>query len=274
MENNQENVQNEVNNVEQNVGENKPQKSGKGKTIALMIIVLVLVLAVGIGGGYLLSTKGNENKTEQSVENKVENNTSKKIDESKDWVYDADYLGNRENKKLTMGYVGKSYTAKDNLVVPYININSDAAQKANEEIKALYEEYYKSFGTELVLSDGSIDKQVVNYTELEYKVFEIGNIVSIAIYKTTGAYDFSTGIVTYNFNLDTLDLMTLEDAAKFCGFSSKEDLIDKSNIAINNDSDMRGLEWDYKRFIIDINKNINIVVPGPGPSDSLFIVDC
>ena len=99
MDNNENNVQNGVN---ENI--KKPQDSGKKLTIILGIVVLILVLAAGVCAGMIFSGNGKNNgnneinQVEEKVEKNDENKTSKKIDESKPWVYDAEYL--KENKKI------------------------------------------------------------------------------------------------------------------------------------------------------------------------------
>lgn len=227
MENNQENVQNEVNNVEQNVGENKPQKSGKGKTIALMIIVLVLVLAVGIGGGFLLANKdkndsnNNVNTTETQENKQEQNKTSKKIDENKPWVYDAEYGKDNEEKKLKPQYSNEVYSTVDMIKIPYININSDDAKNVNSELKNLYTQLYNSFG-----KNGEV------VMESSYTVYNRDNNLSIVIRIDSGVLNGGKTheYKIYNFNLETLKKADIFEVAQKCGFKSKEDL----NKAIEN----------------------------------------
>ena len=136
MENN--NLQNDVNNVEQNKQVNNGKKKNEvKKTIALVVLVLVLVLALGIGAGLMFSGKGGDvvNQIVPGAE-KNENKNSKKIDESKPWVYDADYEKDKQNKNAD------NYYKSDDLKVPFININSKDAEKANKEIKNLDEQMY------------------------------------------------------------------------------------------------------------------------------------
>jgi len=96
------------------------------------------------------------------------NKTSKKIDESKDWVYDADYL--KENKKIYQDSAKtEEYAVNSNkdLIVPYININLEYAKTVNENIKALYDDYYSKYGTEYKNPYNKESKEYNHYV-LEY----------------------------------------------------------------------------------------------------------
>ena len=83
MENNENNVQNQV-----NENANKPQKSGKGLTIALLVIVLILVLAVGVCAGIVFSGKGDTiiNKTQEIIKGEDKNKDDKTYNLSQDYV--------------------------------------------------------------------------------------------------------------------------------------------------------------------------------------------
>ena len=189
MENNQENVQNQVNDVEQDVksekgNANKPQRSGKGKTIVLLILVLILVLVLGICGGLLLSGNGDtiinniKQGTENDTESKEENKAGKKVDESKPWVYDADYGKDKVEKKITPEYSTEIVSSIEKLKVPYININSDYAKQVNSEIEELYEKSYEEFGKKYSGATG--------YVDLEYNYYNNDKVLSVVITVRTG----------------------------------------------------------------------------------------
>lgn len=275
MENNENNVQNQVNETV-----NKPQKSGKKVTIILGIIVLILVLAVGVLAGLFIS--GNGNKITNQIEEKVmqgnENKVSKKIDESKDWVYDADYLNGRTDKTR------ENYKASRDLIAPFININSDDAKKANEEIKALYEELYSEFTENIEVTKGINQEKVVDgsayaISSMKYEFIEKDNILSILLTYDRGAVpaDSSRAYKTYNFNLGTLKYATVEEVGKACGFSSEADIKEKINIAMENAGSEAGIfedtVWDGKRFFINKNAKLNIVLPGPALGEITLDVD-
>ena len=240
MGNNENNFQNEVKDVENEVKtaqeEKKTKKNGKGKKVLLFILLLAVFLLLGILVGVMIP--GN-NKPEfvKQIEDKItnqENKDSKKIDESKPWVYDAEYL--KENKKI---YQDSAKTEEDadnsekDLVVPYININSDAAKRANEQIKALYDKYYDKYGKEASEHDSSVYKTYYHYL-LKYDTYINDNILSVAItlYEGIVVVDGGTGggkstVYTYNFNLDTLNESGVDEMAKKCGFSSEDEVTSK-----------------------------------------------
>jgi flagellar basal body-associated protein FliL len=285
MENNENNFKNEVKDVENNVNnapkkEKKIKKGGKVKVVLLAILVLILFLLVGIIAGMMIS--GN-NKPEfiKQIEDKItkqENKDSKKIDESKPWVYDAEYLNGRTDKTR------ENYKASRDLIAPFININSDDAKKANEDIKALYEELYGKFTENLEVSVGVNQEKVVDgsvyaISKINYEYIVKDNILSILLIYDKGAVpaDVSRSYKTYNFNLDTLKFASLEEVGKVCGFNSESEIKEKINIAMENAGEEAGIfddtVWDEKRFFVNKNGKLNIVLPGPALGEITLEVD-
>lgn len=210
-----------VNNSEINNKENNP-KQNNSKTIILIVITMILILAIGIGGGFLLANKennaNNTNTTEIKTNKQEQTKTSKKIDESKPWVYDANYGENKTNK-----VVENDNNSNKDLKVPYINIDSEDAQKANEEIKNIYEEMYSKYGDKT-----SYGAKIIYLSD--YKFYENGNILSVVL--RTGDAVINGGAGTsktyiYNFNLETLKNATLKEMAVLCGFNSESDVENK-----------------------------------------------
>lgn len=221
MENND--FQKDVNNVAENVKpENgKVKKSAnkeKRKTVVLIVILLVLMLIIGVLAGIFISGNGKmiTDNIEKVTEKKEENKTSKKIDESKPWVYDADYGNNKTVKTIKPWNNEVNPNSKDDLVVPFININSAAGEKANKAIKALYEEMYENYA-----ADGEgISKKGCS---LKYKFYENKNILSVVIENSNFVVPGGAGkcpLYIYNFNLETLENATNEELAKQTGYDS------------------------------------------------------
>ena len=110
----------------------------------------------------------NANDTENNITK--QNKTSKKIDESKDWVYDAEYLKNKEEKKVSSEYTNDIDITTAQIKAPYINVNSDEIKKVNQEIDEFEpDEYYKAkekykdYNFEIInieLNDANLDKYV------------------------------------------------------------------------------------------------------------------
>ena len=99
------------------------QKKNTGLYV-LIAILCVLVLALG---GFIVYDKTQNNKTTTTdTTNNASNSTNtnslvSKLDDKKDWVYDAEYTKNVTADSYSTYY--ETYYAKD-IVVPYINVNS------------------------------------------------------------------------------------------------------------------------------------------------------
>ena len=89
------------------------------------IILIVIILLVG---GIILATR----KSNGKGDNKKDIQYVAKKDNTKKWVHDAPYK--REVEAASYKLNGKKYRATD-LVAPYINIDSEAADTANYTIK-------------------------------------------------------------------------------------------------------------------------------------------
>ena len=264
MENNENNVQ------------NQKKKQSKGLSAGLVIIMLIAVLIIGIGGGYLLSKNSNLfNKNETKPNNTIEQTkTSKKIDESKPWVYDAEYRKNKTVKKIDT-----TNNSDKDLVVPYININSTAGKKANTEIEKLYNEIYEKYATD-------INESAKNFSRLNYKFYENNNLLSIVIENSNGAIPGGAGrcpLYVYNFNLDTLEIATNEELAKQTGYNSIAEVTEIANkwiAKVKTDEEIEesggtitGLVKDT--YFIDGNNKLNFVytAAAAGTYDYYMIVD-
>ena len=247
MENNENNVQ------------NQEKKQSKGLSVGLVVIMLIAVLIIGVGGGYLLSKNGNLfNKNETKPNNTIEQTkTSKKIDESKPWVYDANYANEKESKvigKSDDGYYDE--TTKESLKMPFININSNDAETVNASIKKIFEEAYKEFG-----ENGEHGGKVKIETSYEY--YENGNILSVVIKKRYGIVPggSSTDLYTFNFNIETLKTATLSEMAKACGFNSEEEVTNKIH------------QWVGRQNEIAKSNPDKVAAQMMGVSDGLYFID-
>jgi hypothetical protein len=275
MENDENKVQ-ETQNVQNQ--EKKQKKEKKGVPGLLFIIMLITVLIIGIGGGVLLTgytdifKKNNENKSTEQTK------ISKKIDESKPWVYDAEY-GKDKTVKTIESKVDSTVTtwsSDTDLVVPYLNINSEAGKNANKEIEKLYNENYEKYA-----SKNSYSAQ--NICTLKYKFYENNNILSIVITNTNGVVPGGAGrcpLYIYNFNLDTLEIATNEELAKQTGYNSITEVneivnkwIAKEPTGEETGGSIEGLVKDT--YFIDDNNKLNFVytVAAAGTYDYTMTVD-
>jgi len=291
MENND--FQKDVNNVNKNANQSnnqnvqKKQKNEKRKTVILIVILLILVLVAGIFGGILISGNGDKvtNIINQGEEKKEENKASKKVDESKPWVYDADYLKEKEEKIKNNEDKTLTFKSSEEIKMPYININSDDAKIVNEELRVMAEKAYNEFGKPLKITDVATNKVTTNewsftITSYDYETYINGDILSIVIEKGTIAVpgDGSKSYITYNFDLNTMKIVDFNDIYTSYGFKSISDFYEKKNIELKN-SEIKGeglspewTQWDAERFFIKDNM-INIVVPGPANSECIISIN-
>ncbi len=292
MENN--NIKKEENSVERNVNEvnggTKKSNNNVGKSV-LIVIVLVLVLIVGILAGVFIAgnrkddTDNVQNKTTEVTEKKEENKAGKKVDANKEWVYDADYISKKKDIVKTSDTYHITVKASEEIKLPYININSNDANKVNEEIKALAEKAYTDFGKPATITDAKTNKQYTSddsfeFTRYSYKNYVNNNVLSIVIQKVSAMVpgDGTTSYITYNFDLETLKLVEAKDVLQQYGFKSQSDFNDKLKIEIKN-LEVRGeavsvdfSKWDEKRFFIKDGR-INVVVPGLAMGESIVEVN-
>lgn len=247
-----------------------------------------------------VNTLDNINENKEVVEDVNQHiEVASKIDSNKDWVYAAEYEKNIEAESYTTEFE-ETYYASD-IVVPYININSDDAKSANEEIKMVFDDAIKIF------NEGTNDG--LSYVdECNYESYVDDNILSVLITYGTGA----TSVVhpsyyAYNFDLKTGNKLTYEDVYQIAGFSTaeieskveeaiinkmKEMLADFSEDALNdvisfyepeNTSDISGFEFlknrgvnEYKnsvntnslRYFLSTDGKLNIIVTLSIPADT------
>ena len=270
------------------------QKNNKGViTLLIVIIVILSVLCVLFATGTISfnTNKANDNETNENVNdnNNNENNISK-LDAGKEWVHDANY-NLPTNKESYYGHSEHSKLIKaSDLVVPYININSDDAKKANQEIYKLYEDLINKFNENL--------KEEIWFTLVEYKTYTNNNIISVVITtESAGTASAIYNYYTYSFNLETGKLLSYNDVYKVVGLN-EGNITDKATQAVTNalrEKYSNGDDFDtynnksinnYKtsvsnntiKFFIDGNKKLNIIVTleipaGIGQFDTIITVE-
>lgn len=173
------------------------------------IIFIIAIVLVGIP----LITGCTKEEINESKKEKEATKVGIKIDKDKPWVYDADYNLPTE-KESYMGYADELKEVKaSDLIVPYININTDDAKKANEEIYEIYKHLIEIFNSNA--------KTGTWFTEVEYKTYENDNIISIVIITTSeGTAVPVNNYYTYNFDNENGTLLSYEDVYKALGYTS------------------------------------------------------
>lgn len=139
--------------------------------------------------------------------NSDSNSLVSKKDESKDWVYDAEYQKNVSKESYRRG--NETFYAKD-IVVPYINIDSSYADECNKEIKEVFDEAINTY------NDG-INDGASCVTKCYYEKYVKDDILSIILYYSVPLND---QFYTYNINLKTGEQVSYEELYKIAGFDS------------------------------------------------------
>lgn len=192
-------------------------------------LVIILFATVCILTDYIvIDRKLREGKSVNSViedkSNVNENIVDIRTDSTKDYVYDASY----ENDGIVESYntYYNTYFLKD-IVVPFININSDDARKVNDEIRGVY-------NSAIDIYKKGIDDGMSYVDDCSYKYYINGDIISIVLTYGHGATDVvRPDYYIYNFNLKTGKLVSYNDVYSFVGFNS-DDINDSVKNLITN----------------------------------------
>ena len=228
-------------------------KTKIGKILITIIISTVLIISVVL---IVVTNSNSKNNTESRIK---QEHIQRKVNETKEWVYDADY--GFDNKVLKNQYNDREvFYSNEELIAPYININSKYADIVNNEIKEMYIDEYNKFAN---IGYGRY------YSNIKYSYFYNDDVLSVTIINKTGLLDAGAKLkyTIYNFNLNTLDKASLEDCYKAAGYASKEqlDLSIETTISneIKNEHLLSDVTWNYDELFIDKDSKINLVVPSP-----------
>ena len=214
----------------------------KKENRGLMILVVILLIVAVVVGAFV----GYKRAAQNDKKNDIDSKSVAKLDESKDYLYDADYTGVYKNK-YTEYTRGTTIEKLSDLKVPYININSYYAGVANSEFKELYKEYASAF-------DGCAVSTVGCSLKLTYKTYRYNNILSIVI--ANGIQSTAPMVLdykTYNFDLKTGNEITYDEMITRLGYD-KNTLLDKEKEAIKKKID------ETNRFNYDLTKTCGGVV--------------
>ena len=160
-------------------------------------------------------------------------------DTSQDYIYNADYSYDVPyNSYATES--GDVYYVKD-IIVPYINLDSVDARKANSEIKAIFNEAI------MLYKEGLNDKQT--YVDpCNYTSFITEDVLSVYLMYGAGGTDVvHPAYYTYSFNLKTGRLLTYEDVCQIAGFDA--DVIDEKVEAAIKYYMINTLQFNKTRYI-------------------------
>ncbi len=255
-----------------------PKQKTQTKKVPFKLILLILILVVVIGGGYLvydkfistISFKNNakvnndENKKNNTDQTKDDNNDKedeKKTISKKKYIKDAEYQS--EGLKESYFYYKEKMSPSD-IVVPYLNLETESAKEFNKEIKDLYREFiemYISFSNE-GLSLKINETESYNYIKTNYTYTQENNIISILIKVNRTSRGSSEVVEYYSFNYDIKKdkILSFEDLCDKLNISY-EDAIKKSNkileITFNQQFELSNTPTDKEQKEIQEYINLN-----------------
>ncbi|MCL2071549.1 MAG: hypothetical protein FWH07_04850 [Oscillospiraceae bacterium] len=219
--------------------------------------------------------------------------------EAKNWIHDADYEYDVPFESYTTDF-GSTYYVKD-IVVPFINIESADAEKANAEIKEVFLQAVEAYKQ-------GIEDNLTYVDECKYIKYVDENILSVNLWLGIGATDVvRPEYFTYNFDLKTGKLLSYEEVYRYAGFTS-DNISEKVETAITtkmqnvskefhaagedfyeeNDFDIYNSESvnRYKssvsdnsiKYFLDTNKKLSVIVnlyipAGGDRHDTIIVVD-
>ncbi len=219
------------------------------------IILILVLLVVGLGGYVVYDKVLEKDDKETKDEVKKDNKKDIKLNENKDYVYDAVY--NTDSKY-------------DDFEMPYININSQDATNVNNELKKLYNSYIDDYDKCLIESSNC-------QMELDYEGYDNNkNVISVVIEYSNNN---DTTYLIYNFDKKTGNLVSNEDLLKNVNLTMSEvktkvindiktyDTIDKEafeNIKYTQDNINAGLKYfeqtsEDKMLLFLENDKLNII---------------
>ena len=187
----------------------------KNKKLVIILIIVVVLIIAGIVGFIIL------NQEKKSENEEVTGDTTK------GYVYQAKYENNVEQTSYKDNF-GREYSVED-IKLPYINLDSEDAKKANKEIEELHKNLIKEFKENLGYAQ---QKMMTNDFVTSYNTYINGDILSILIEEDRG-YDgkLHNSYYTYNFDIKTGKMLSYEEVYKKAGFT-EENISEKVENAI------------------------------------------
>lgn len=260
------------------------------KNTLLYVIITILCVLVLLLGGYIVYDKLEKNDNELSDKKQDENKNVTKLDDTRDWIYDAEYEKNVTANSYTTVYNNTYYA--DDIKVPYINVNSTYAKRANNEISQVFDEAIKVYNDGLSNKTSYVD-------ECNYKNYLNGNNLSVVLTYGVGSTDVvHPKYYTYNINLITGNELSYEEVYTLANISStnidskiesaitsvlKERLKDTKNdlsTCINESIDnyKASVNNNTLKYFLSENNKLNVVVKlsipaGTGEFDTIITVE-
>lgn len=197
---------------DENQNTKKPKKNNK--IIITVLIVVLVLLIVGAALIFLLpklsSTPIDNTIVDPNTnETRVDMITAKKFNNNLFYVYDSPY----SPQNPADGYfIGNDYYDVNDIVVPYINIDSTSATEANNKIHNFYDETVTKY------NEYAANKNA--YVKVDYKYYMNNNVLSIVIERVEGGNSVpQSTFLTYNYDLIQDKILNFGEAYKLGNFS-------------------------------------------------------
>lgn len=185
---------------------------GQRKNTGLYILVGMLCMLVIALFGYIVYDKTSSSNKTSNTSNSSQNTLVSKLDDTKDWVYDAEYAKNVVTDSY-VDYFGTTHYAKD-IVAPYINVNSSYASASNNAIKTIFDNAIRIYNEAASNNGNDLD-------EFNYKKYINNDNLSIVLTYGIGGTDIVyPEYYTCNIDLKTGNQLSYEEAYNIAGFNS------------------------------------------------------
>ena len=218
------------------------KKQNGNVTVALLIVILIILLIVGVGVFYyviypqLIDKTNNENETTETEQVEVKQTVAP-------IAYEANYKYNFSKEYYYKS--GEGYAYASDIVVPFININSEDGKKANNEISNLYKKLCDEYEKDLKDSE-----DIYLAVRSNYKTYYNGNIVSIVIrVERTAAAVVDDEYLIYNFDVNTLKNLTYKEVYQSLGYTDATVSEAVKKVINNNVSNGLGESSDGASYI-------------------------
>lgn len=245
-------------------------EKGKNIIIALLLIIIILLLVVI---ALALTGKLTPNKQETNNQDQQEETSSMKVKSNKDYVYDASYKSNNQytefnrpaddnknsTQKISNYGIEVEYTNGmqylSNLKVPYININTLDATKANQELETLYLEKAKTF--DACAKEAIESPRDPSCTQiLTYKTYQYNNILSIVVIDSTQATSkWVLNYHIYNFDLTTGTLLSYDNLLSKLNYDKEQTLVKTENVLKNKMDELYKPVGDLSKACRELENN-------------------
>ena len=195
----------------------KKSKKGKNKVIIVILVILLIALvAVAVvffvlprlSGGDPLPVMGNNVSTNEVVTEEIK---AQRFNSNLFYVYDSAYTPTNPAEGY---FLGNDYHDINEIIVPYININSNESTQFNEKIHSFYDQAVTKYNEYASSKNG--------YINVDYKYYMNKNVLSIIIEQTEGGNGIAQKqFLTCNYDLVKDKILTFDEIYKSIGFTDE-----------------------------------------------------